>query len=171
MDSAYLKVARDHQRSINTLACYHELASVFKQTHPGVTLIAPGTEVKVGGSVKVDLKITSEIGGAATSTVDATYKIYVVRGLDNVIAELGQNLILTSIDSFETIPQLGQSEVWNVYGCCFSSVVVDRNESFRTLYLTLLGIYPDLPPLGQLTEQQKQLITSNVEMLTDYIRK
>ena len=130
-------------------------------------------------TTKMDLRLTVEIGGAATSTVDATYEMYDVKtepqyeSLDDLRSRLGNTIVLLSVESIEPIVPAGCTPYSHciLRNCLFQRGKEEHKRNIQTTYLALQGIYPDLPPFRQLSIDQRKVIRTHLEMLADYLRK
>lgn len=128
---------------------------------------------------KMDFRLTVEIGGAATSTVDATYEMYDVTAahpyvsLDDLRTLIGSTIVLLSVGSVEPLAPAGCTPYSHciLRDCFFQRGKEEPKRNIQTTYLAMQGIYQDLPPFSKLTLDQRKMIRNHVEMLADYLRK
>lgn len=123
-------------------------------------------------SVKVDLTVTANIKGAATSLVDATYIEYSVEYPQHLVDTLGKNIRLVAFDLVDDLPEQYPGAPKRLE---FRGVVIDRGISsepdIQTTYLAMHGIFPDLPMFSTLSDDQKTMVKNHITMLADFLRK
>lgn len=119
----------------------------------------------------LDVTVKVSIEGAATSNVDATYEKLSVLGMTDVRKTLGNCLMLLECDRIEIIEASFGCPPSYLFRDCVFCVGKRQETDIQTTYLAMQGIYPDLPPFNRLTIAQKEMITSHIEMLADYLRK
>ena len=119
----------------------------------------------------LDVTVKVSIEGAATSIVDATYEKLSVLGMTDVRKTLGNCLMLLGCDKIEIIEASFDCPTSYLFKDCVFCVGKRQETDIQTTYLAMQGIYPDLPPFNRLTIAQKEMITSHIEMLADYLRK
>lgn len=128
---------------------------------------------------KMDFRLSIEIGGAATSTVDATYEMYDVRAehpytsIEDLRLLVGNTIVLLSVESVEPVVQAGFNPYshYILRNCFFQRGKEEPKRNIQTTYLAMQGIYPDLPPFSKLTIDQRKMIRTHIDMLADYLRK
>ncbi|QZE60081.1 hypothetical protein pEaSNUABM35_00164 [Erwinia phage pEa_SNUABM_35] len=125
---------------------------------------------------KIDLRLDISLGGAATSTVDATYETYSLEGvnygetLEELRSLFGSTIVLVAIDRIE--PQhnpLGRPMSYIFRDCIIYRGQAEKTSDIQTIYLAMKGQYPNIPAFADLTVEQKTMITTHIGMLVNYI--
>ncbi len=123
-------------------------------------------------SAKVDLIVTANLKGAATSLVDATYIEYSVEYPQHIVEKLGWNIRLVTFDLVDDLPEQYPGAPKRLE---FRGVILDRGISsdpdIQTTYLAMHGIFPDLPMFSVLSDDQKTMVKNHITMLADFLRK
>lgn len=130
-------------------------------------------------STKMDLRLDVSIGGAATSTVDATYETYSVEGNNpdeplSLLRQLfGNTIVLVAIDSIEPVgPVPGIVTSYICRGCMIYKGRAEEPEpvpDIQTIYLAMKGQFPNIPAYSDLTKEQRTMIINHIGMLVNYI--
>ncbi|AWY08441.1 hypothetical protein HOT49_gp169 [Erwinia phage vB_EamM_Alexandra] len=123
-------------------------------------------------SARLDITVTAHVKGAATSTVDATYLEYEADIPAELMKTLGKTIRFVSCDCIEPVEPAHPAAParWKFRGVVLERGGVPENN-MQTTYLAMQGIFPDLPPLNSLTDEQKNMIKNHITMLADYLRK
>jgi len=129
---------------------------------------------------KMDLRVSIRLGGAATSTIDATYETYDVESVDTMeslstLREVfGSTIVLVAYDSVEPVHLMTSSSIppsaYIYRGCVIYRGRVEQTvPDIQTIYLAMKGQFPNIPAYGELTLEQKTMITNHIGMLVNYI--
>lgn len=129
-------------------------------------------------STVMDIRLNINIGGAATSTIDAIYETYDVEGVDPLgsLSDLrkafGSTIVLVAYDSVEPVHRIASGPVTEyIYrGCIIYRGRVEQTvPDMQTIYLAMKGQFPNIPAYSELTLEQKTMITNHIGMLVNYI--
>lgn len=124
-------------------------------------------EASISGNVIFDWFRSGACAGKTCVYYDTDVK---VSGIDAVSSALGSiDLVLVRVEN-SNLSADGMRHTWTLTGAVFKAVKKKELDS-RTVYLAMQGLYPDLPPFNQLTQDQLVTMRNHIDMLADHLRK